>query len=188
MRLSAAGRARPYVIVLIVTSYLYYEAFQIRPVDNGQLGADFWPKSILLLAIVTCIWQILATLHSANRTQESASELARNPAGILATPIPQAAESAADGGRFAPWVGIGLTVAYVLCFPRLGYFLATFLYAAAYIHFGNFRRPLIALGIALVASSAFMFIFMKVVYVSLPIGMGPFARVSTFVMSVMGVR
>ena len=178
MKPTAAGRARPYVIVLAITLYLLYEAFQIRPVGEGQLGADFWPKAILVLAIITCVWQIVVTLHSGSPAQESSA--AAVPADVPEEP--------AGVGRFTPWVGIALTVSYVLVFAKLGYFLATFLYASAFMYFGSYRRLPVALCIALVASSAFMFIFMKVVYVSLPIGVEPFAHVSTLVMSLMGVR
>ncbi len=182
MSASAAARARPYVIVLAITLFLLYEAFQIRQVSEGQLGADFWPKAILVLAAITCVWEIVATLYTGGSARES-------PAGAaLAASVPAEVEEPDEVGRFTPWVGIALTVAYVLAFAKLGYFLATFLYASAFMYFGGYRRLPVALGTALVASSAFMFIFMKVVYVSLPIGVEPFARVSTFAMSLMGVR
>ena len=179
MKPTAAGRARPYVIVLAIALYLLYEAFQIRSEGEGRLGADFWPKAILLLAIITCVWQIVVTLYSRSPAHESASAAAV-PADVPEEPV--------GVGRFAPLVGIALTVSYALAFAKLGYFLATFLYASAFIYFGSYRRLPVALCTALVASSAFMFIFMKVVYVSLPIGVEPFAHVSTLVMSLMGVR
>ncbi len=185
MRLSASPGLRPHLIILAIACGLYYEATRIRPVDGGQLGADFWPKAIILMAIITCVLEIVRGLH-AGRPSAAPPETAIGVS--IPTPAPDSPQAMAGCGRFTPCVGIGLTVAYALCLSTLGYFLSTFLYVCAFIYFGNLRRAGIAVCTALVASLAFMFIFMKVVYVSLPIGVEPFARVSTSIMSVMGVR
>ncbi len=95
---------------------------------------------------------------------------------------------ATEVGPFVPWIGIVLTVAYVSALPWLGYFVATLLYVTAFVYFGNYRRASVAAGVGIVASAAFMFLFMRVVYVSLPIGVGPFAQVSTLLMRAMGVK
>lgn len=177
----------PYTVALIISCILYYCAQQIVPAAEGQLGADFWPKTILLLAIVTCAWEIGRSLVSnpSNRSARSAPDDAHAPS----TPH-------ADGGPhnmheltpMTPWVGIGLTAAYVFSFPWIGYPLATCLYVAVFVYLGNYRRPLIAACVGMVASLGFMFLFMRVVYVSLPIGVEPFARISTLLMHVMGIK
>ncbi len=41
---------------------------------------------------------------------------------------------------------------------------------------------------SVIGSLAFMFMFMKVVYVSLPLGVEPFAQVSFLLMRVMGIK
>ena len=84
--------------------------------------------------------------------------------------------------------GIVLTVAYVLLIERLGFFLCTFAYLAAFAWIGRYRRPLVVLASSLVGSLLFMFVFMKVVYVSLPLGQEPFSQVTFLLMRLMGIR
>ena len=71
------------------------------------------------------------------------------------------------------WTGIALTVLYVVLIETLGFFLCTFLYLAAFMWVGRYRRPGVILATSLIGSLAFMFMFMKVVYVSLPLGAEP---------------
>jgi putative tricarboxylic transport membrane protein len=62
------------------------------------------------------------------------------------------------------------------------------LYIAALIRSGRYRRwPVIAV-VSVVGALAFMFVFMKVVYLSLPIGRPPFDAVSLALMQLMGIR
>lgn len=187
MNSSSARRVIPYVVVLVIASYLCYVAFQISPAGNGQLGADFWPKTILSLTILTCIWEVARQLYT-SRTHIIAPALIDIATNTPPETNPESPPDNVGVSPFAPSVGIGTTVIYVLLFPKLGYFLATFLYVTAFIYLGNYRRLLVALSVAFVASLAFMFIFMRVVYVSLPIGVDPFSRVSTFIMDFMGIR
>jgi putative tricarboxylic transport membrane protein len=72
--------------------------------------------------------------------------------------------------------------------PQVGFFVGTAFYVAASIYFGNYRRSWIAIVIGLSASAIFMIVFMKIVYVSLPLGEGAFEHVSTFMMSASGIR
>ena len=177
----------PYTVALILSGGLYYYARQISAAPEGQLGADIWPKTILVLAMITCVWKIGHSLFSAS------SNRAGHPAQVDAdaTLIPHGDGSAHDVAnvtRLTPWIGIALTAIYVFAFPWLGYPIATFLYVTAFVYFGNFRRPLVAACVALVSSIGFMFLFMRIVYVSLPIGVEPFAQVSTVLMRAMGVK
>jgi len=173
----------PYTVALAISCFLYYSALQIAPAAEGQLGADWWPKTILILAIVTCIWEIGRSLisHPLNRSPSSPDN---------------AASMHQDGGThnaheltpMTPWIGIGLTAAYVFAFPWIGYPLATFLYVAAFVYLGNYRRPLVAACVGVAASLGFVFLFMRIVYVSLPIGVEPFAQISTVLMRAMGIK
>ena len=184
MRRVDAKVVGPYAVALAASALFYFQALQIAPAD-GQLGADLWPKTILLLAMLTCVWEIVRSVTGSGRASDSTKT---NHADQSAVARGNPAESRGDVPSYAPWVGIGLTIAYVTAFPWLGYALSTFLYMAAFVYFGNYRRPVVAFGVALVASLAFMFLFMRVVYVSLPIGVDPFARFSTLLMQAMGVK
>jgi putative tricarboxylic transport membrane protein len=76
----------------------------------------------------------------------------------------------------------------VLSIAYLGFFLSTLVYLAAFMWIGGFRRPVAVAVASVVGSLAFMFVFMKVVYVSLPLGHEPFSQVTFLLMRLMGIR
>ena len=84
--------------------------------------------------------------------------------------------------------GIALTVLYVTLLSTLGFFIDTVLYIAALIRAGRYRRWPVIIGVALAGALVFMFVFMRIVYLSLPIGEPPFASVSLLLMKLMGIR
>ena len=70
----------------------------------------------------------------------------------------------------------------------MGFFLTTFAYLTAFMALGRYRRMAVVIGVSLVGTLLMLFFFMKVVYISLPIGTAPFSAVSLFLMQVMGIR
>ena len=84
--------------------------------------------------------------------------------------------------------GLALTLAYLLVIETLGFFVSTFLYLAGFMWIGRYRRVGIVLATSLVGSLVFVFVFMKIVYVSLPLGREPFSEVSFLLMRLMGIR
>ena len=85
-------------------------------------------------------------------------------------------------------LGMVMTVAYVALIETLGFFLCTFLYLAGFMLIGRYRRIGVVAVTSLIGSLVFMFVFMKIVYVSLPLGQEPFVRVSLMLMRLMGIR
>ncbi len=179
---SLEAAVAPYVVILALCGFLLVRAFDIPAGADGRLGADVWPKTILVLAMLACAFEIVLKLWSARLPSSQRSQAigaANGPAG----------EEFAEGVPWwLPWVGIALTAAYGLLFSEIGYFLATLAFTAAFIYFGNYRRPVAALAVAVVAALAFMFVFMKIVYVALPLGHDPFARLSALIMALMGIK
>jgi putative tricarboxylic transport membrane protein len=53
---------------------------------------------------------------------------------------------------------------------------------------GRFRRPKIVAAASVLGSLTFVFVFMKVVYVSLPLGVGPFRTLSAWIMAALGIH
>jgi putative tricarboxylic transport membrane protein len=177
----------PYVIVLAIVSYLYFLAARIDFVaPGGRIGPDFWPKVILALAMVTCAYEIVKNLFFGKAEREME--------GVLATvvkraPVELPTEALED--KTYPhllWIGIAMTVAYAVLIEKLGFFLCTIIYLAAFMWIGRYRRLGVILITSLVGSLAFMFMFMKIVYVSLPLGVDPFSQVSFLLMRLMGIK
>lgn len=176
----------PYLAILVINCILYYQALQIAPVGEGRLGADFWPKAVLVLAIATCVWEITRKIGVGVARNHRRGQATHGGASLI--PRAKPTDGMPELGFFVPWIGIAVTAAYVFAFPWLGYFVATFLYVTAFVYLGNYRRASVVIGVGVVASLTFMFLFMRVVYVSLPIGVGPFAQVSTLLMRAMGIK
>jgi putative tricarboxylic transport membrane protein len=185
--LNRLRRTVPYVVVFVVTAVLYVLANRISFVaPGGRIGPDAWPKAILALAMLTCVFQIVKTLFFGGAGEQVAGVL---ESIIEEAPVDEIAEAPPET-RYPRLIvgGIVLTVAYVVLIERLGFFLCTFAYLAAFAWIGRYRRPLVVLASSLVGSLLFMFVFMKVVYVSLPLGQEPFSRVTFLLMRLMGIR
>lgn len=178
----------PHSIVLAVAAALYAVAGQFDFTSRaGRLGPDVWPKALLLLLMLTCVFEIVKTLACKKCDDEIE--------GLLELVKEESAESHHDVPAEAPAVylhllltGIGLTVAYVYLIDRLGFFLDTLAYMVLFMIVGRYRNPRIVLAVGLLGSLAFMFVFMKIVYISLPIGEAPFSAVSLTLMRLMGIK
>jgi putative tricarboxylic transport membrane protein len=186
--LSHIRKNAPYVAVFAIAAYLYFVARQIDfAAPGGRIGPDFWPKAILLMAMATCAYEIVKNLFFGKAGKELA--------GVLQSIVEEApTEIAAVPGeeqRTYPHlllIGIAMTIGYVLLIERLGFFLCTFIYLAGFTLVGRYRRVTVVLASSLIGSLVFMFVFMKIVYVSLPLGIEPFAQVSYALMRVMAIK
>ena len=182
------ARSLPYLLVGTAAGYLYYVANQIEFHRRaGTLGPDFWPKAILVLIIATCLYEIVKVLALGARSGVS---------GVLEDIVE---ESVKEHGGAGPAVtakrrpllllgGMALTALYVWIIQTLGFPLATVPYVAAFIALGGYRRWGVNAAVSLIGTLAMMFFFMKVVYVSLPLGRAPFMQVTLFLMQAMGIR
>jgi putative tricarboxylic transport membrane protein len=172
--------ALPYVVVLAVGIFLYYQAdnFEFEQV-SGRIGPGAWPQLILALMLVTAVWGIVSSAIQAGKAapaQDAAAEEAEN----LARPP--------ELYPHRVWIAVAATLVYLLALPLLGFFLATVIYSFGLMYLGHFRRPVPITVLSLAIAACFMFVFMRVVYVALPLGVAPFNQVSYALMTVMGVR
>jgi putative tricarboxylic transport membrane protein len=185
--LTRLRRTVPYVIVFAATVVLFMLANRITFVaPGGRIGPDVWPKAILALSMLTCAFQIVKILFFGGTGEQVPGVL---ESIIEEAPVGESSETAPEP-KYPRLIvgGIVLTVAYVVLIDRLGFFLCTFAYLAAFAWIGRYRRPLVVLASSLIGSLLFMFVFMKVVYVSLPLGQEPFSQVTFLLMRLMGIR
>lgn len=170
----------PYAALFIGAAYLFYDAATFGAAARpGQLGPDFWPRAVLVLLMLVCGCEILRrllfdrTIVAAQPERDAAQE-----GEAEATP------------RFPLRLGVGiaLSIAYVLTLDVLGFFVATALYLALFMVTGRYYRSRVVLLSSVLGSLAFVFVFMKVVYVSLPLGVGPFKTLSVSLLALLGIR
>jgi putative tricarboxylic transport membrane protein len=174
--------------MLLAGSYLCFKTFSFdSPSPEGQIGPEFWPRAICIFMLIVCVTKILH-LCVASAAADSAAEAPQTWVAAAAVEGLAASHPGPRNGRFDVWVGIGITALYLLAFPMLGYFLSTFLYMLAFIYLGRYRKIGKILLVGAIGSLVFMFIFMKVVYISLPLGVEPFSRVSVFLLDLMHIR
>lgn len=177
-------RVVPYAIIFAIGGYLYYSAFHFDYERvSGRIGPGAWPRLILVLLMAICAYQALRLAVSRG---DGAIE------GVL-----QSLEEEADPTLIdAPtehhsarvWLGILFTFTYIFAFQIVGFFLGSLVYLTALMFVGGYRRLVPMLTVSLAASVAFMFVFMKIVYVSLPVGRGPFLTLSVAVMRLLGIH
>ncbi|MDF3011636.1 MAG: hypothetical protein K0S03_2432 [Burkholderiales bacterium] len=185
---SALVRVLPYALIGGLAAWLFHAATRIdfhRRADT--LGPDVWPKLILGLVLAICAYEILRALFSP-QWRGGAAGVLQEMVARTEQAHPDAAEPAAPKSPGMLLGGIALTALYVWVISRLGFVLATAPYVFAFITLGGYRRWMVNAAVSVVGTLVMMFFFMKVVYVSLPIGQEPFAQVTFALMRLMGIR
>ncbi len=172
--------ALPYVVVLAVGIFLYIQAdnFEFEQA-SGRIGPGAWPKLCLVLMLATAIWgAVSSALKAGKSAPDEASEAKADEA---LTQLPELYP-------WLVWLAVAATVAYLFLLPFLGFFIATIVYCCGLMYLGHYRQPLRVAALSAATALAFMFMFMRVVYVSLPPGVAPFDKVSYALMAAMGVH
>ena len=182
----------PYLIVLVISVGLFINAGQIGSgggsSDQHLLGPAFWPQLILVLAMCVCIFEI--SFHwffdmegVCGLLSQVTHEMERAEGGV---------EGIEDEPTESnPWrlaAGVGLTLIYVWLLPTIGFTLATLFYIGLFIWLGGYRRMGVVASVSLLGTLALVFIFMKIVYVSLPLGTGVFGKFSVALLPLLGIH
>lgn len=182
----------PYGVMLVASVLLYWAATQIDVSTAGRIHPAVWPKAIIVFMGVLCAYEIVKRLVA--KSDFSAKGLI---AGLQDAPSPlgangeeSEAERREESGRGHPAMlagGIGLIAAYVVTVPWLGFFVATALFLAIFPWVGGLRRPVLAALLGIGGSLALVVVFMRVAYISLPLGEGAFRAISLALMRAIGV-
>lgn len=181
-------RLGPYLLVGCAGLYLFYVATQFEFHRRaGTLGPDFWPKLILALLLIVCAGEILRIVFSKNPDSDIGSVLEDITRGADA----DSGTETAEPPKSHPWrllAGMAATLAYVALVGSTGFVLTTAAYLAAFLLIGGYRKTKVILMMSIGGPLLLMFVFMKLVYISLPLGSGPFAQFSILLMGIMGIR
>lgn len=171
--------------MLGAAAYFYHLASRFEfAAPEGRIGPDAWPKIILGLLAAVCLYEIgRSFLGSA----------ARAASGLLQSLMAGAADDAdrvhiADRSPGQLLGGIAVTIAYAVLIDVIGFFVATALYLAAFTTVGGYRRYWVVALSSVAGSLALMVIFMRIVYLSLPPGVGPFRALSFGLLALLGVK
>ena len=176
--------------MLAISAALYYAAMQIDPpvsLSATPIGPDAWPKFIILAMAGLCLYEIVKRLLIGTSFTASGLLQGLNRPPDAADREPEAAEPAPQqhNGKLA--AGVLLIGAFVLGVKYVGFFTGTALFIAGFGWIGGFRRPIATPLIALAGALVLLVVFMRVAYVSLPLGAGPFKEFSLFMLRLIGV-
>jgi len=166
----------PYGIIILISVYFYGLAGQFRfSARPGHLGPDFWPKMLLALTMLTCLYEIIKTAFFTKITREEKSPSEKKAATRRSYPELLV-------------IAIVMTFAYVYFISVLGFVLCTFLYFFLFMIVGRYRKIWAVLLNSVIGTLVLVFVFMKIVYVSLPLGQEPFLSISLFILGLLGVK
>ncbi len=175
----------PYLLLLAGACVLTWNSLHFGFTAPGDRpGPDMWPRAILALMIVTCLARIGTVLWSRRDGGARAGSGGGEDQREVGEP------EVAATGRYPLLLvaGIGLTIAYVALLTTLGFFLDSVIYIGTLIRIGRYRRWPIIAAVAVGGAFVLMLIFMKVVYLSLPIGRPPFSAISLAMMTIMHIH
>ncbi len=161
----------PEVVLLVAAVYLFVAAGNFRQVGNpDQLSPGFWPQ-------VLCVGIVIGTLVRIGQKFRARKR-----------PIVGGAAAEAEEDMRMPRValGIALVVGYIVSMLFLGYILATALFLIAFIYLGG-QRKWYVIPLGLVSSVVFAYVFLKVVYIALPSGIGVFDQLSVILYQLLGI-
>lgn len=188
------GRAAPFLMVTAIGVYLLHVAnqfdFAARP---DRAGPDLWPKIVLGLMLLASVWGALQALLTSTDGEEM-SLLVR--AATRAVGKEDEARQDLDAETMPtdqrqPWravAAIAAMLAFVGGISFLGFTVTTAVLMFAIMLLAGYKRPVIAAVIAVVGALSFFFVFQRVAYISLPLGVGVFKDLSAALMAVIGVR
>ena len=174
---SLARELLPEIGILLAAAYLFYVAgnfeYQERP---GQLGPQFWPRMAAVGLGAAVLVRIVQTIRDRNR-----------PIVRVTSEFDEYQQTEAELHWPSLWLAIGLVVGYVTSTMFLGYMISTALFLGLFIWLGGQRRWYVTL-VAVVGGLVFSYMFVGVVYVSLPTGVGIFDTITVEVYRLLGIQ
>jgi hypothetical protein len=178
--MQASAKSAPFVILFCVALFLFSLTLQFDfPHAPGRLGPDVWPQAILVLLMLTCAIGVVRNF------------LVRSP-GEAAQPAAwstgEEAEVEAPSRYILVVLGFALFLIYPVALEYLGFLAATFLLMALFMWIGQWRSPLGVLATSAIGTLVLFYTFRGIVYVSLPLGVGPFQEWTVWVAQLLNMR
>jgi hypothetical protein len=167
----------PEIGILLVAVYLFYVAgtFEYQQ-EEGALGPGFWPRTAAIGLIAAVLVRMVQTVRERAR-----------PIVRVGTEFDEYAEEhyPLSWIRFA--IGLGLAVGYVIATMFLGYLFSTAIFLFLFIWLGGQRHKWVPV-VAVVGALVFTYVFIGVVYVSLPTGVGIFDAATVAIYNLLGIQ
>jgi len=178
--MGAAGRAALPLLGFLTSIGLFAGTRGLDDMARGdQLGPGFWPRLALAGLAVACAVKVIAELRRRPGNRGAARPEA------TPGPAPPEPDQAGPARRLA--VAIALIMLYVLATPAIGYPLATAGFIVAFMRLGGGRSPWGLAASAVLGTVGLLYVFLKVVYLPLPKGAGPFEAMTVALYRALGI-
>jgi hypothetical protein len=176
-RRAVLGEVVPEVLILAGVLYLFFKAgdFSSRQ-QPGQLGPAFWPRLVAIGLGVALVVRIVQVFREHN---QPVVRVASEFDDIEDDDVPINWGSAA--------IAMGLALGYVIATMFLGYMFATMTFLGAFIWAGGQRRWVTPV-VAVVGGLVMTYVFVGVVYVSVPTGVGVFDTLTVAIYELLGIQ
>jgi putative tricarboxylic transport membrane protein len=146
-------RAAAPLLGVIVAVALYPATRALDDVAReGSLGPGFWPRLALLGLALACAAKALQAWRGVARDDSD-----REPISVMTLAS-----------------GIGLIIVYAALTPVLGFPLTTAAFIVAFMALAGLRSPAGLGASAVIGTVGLIYVFVKIVYLPLPKGDGPF--------------
>jgi Tripartite tricarboxylate transporter TctB family len=171
-------RIAPEIAVLAVCAVLLVVTGDLTTSAAGP-GPAFYPRLLIGLLVLAMAVRIVQEM--------------RHGARVRAGVAPERAGG--EPSDFDPdlisdrrvWAATGFVVAYVLGSLYLGWPLATFVFVVGFLWAAGKRQLAVTVPVAAVVAVVFTYVFVKVVYMSLPTGVGVFDSLTVALYELLGI-
>jgi putative tricarboxylic transport membrane protein len=175
-------RVMPHTVMLAGSLVLYWMATRIDADTGGRISPALWPKAIIVFMGLLCAYEIgkrlfLGTSFEAQGVVSTAP--VNQPEARPEPPAPENNRMLAGG--------IAVIAAYVVAVPWMGFFATTAVFLAVFPWIGGMRRPVLSAVLGIAGALVLVVMFMRIAYISLPLGEGPFRALSLALMRAIGV-
>ena len=167
-------------IFFMIACYLYVVAGSIdqNPIP-GQLGPAFWPKCILILLMMSCVFKSFEIYREEVKKNKKADLVAYAAKDGGSSAVEQAAEEAAKAeapGSFASvdlrklLLMITACVGYAFFIDMIGFAIANVIFLFAFCYLVGDRKFMRLTLVSVLGTIGLLYLFAKFVYIPLPKG------------------
>lgn len=179
--MQASVKSAPLIILFCAALFLFSLTLEFDfPRVPGRLGPDFWPQAILVLLMVTCALGVVRNFLVPGTA--TATEPAEAGDALEAT------EGEAPSRYVLVALGFALFLAYPVALEYMGFLAATFLLMALFMWVGQWRSVLGVVATSAIGTLVLFYVFRGIVYVSLPLGVGPFQEWTVWIAQLLNMR
>jgi len=158
------------IFLLAVFFYVLSGRLDENPIE-GQLGAFFWPKAILILLMLSCAFKVLESFKGIGK-------------GVADTGLEEQAPEVNTGKLI---LMIVVLLAAVVCMETIGFSLCNFIFLLVFMRIAGLKKKTHLLLISLLGTVLLLYLFVKVVYLPLPKGQWFFSDFTIFLYRVLHI-